>query len=167
MKHTLPFTIPEDDLELNLILVFLVINNLHSTRRGQLILNLERLILYVYLIKNPHILHKVLVQLSKKSFLPKSYELSSFKSESANTENLFENRVLKYFIQVLMSQRLVESKYDEKAGFVFVPVATNENFLNKIDDIYLKRILNFIEKIKQINSTPLSQINTAIKLFIC
>lgn len=166
MNDSLPFTVPEDNLELNLVLVFLIINHLHKTTRGKLILNFERLTIYIYLTYNPHILHKVLTKLSKKSILLKSYESSSFKSENNSTEILYENKVIKFYIQILMSKKLIKSEYDEKIGFVFLPVESNENFINDIEDKYLTRTLNLITKIKQINSTSISEINTTIKNII-
>lgn len=163
MNNSLPFVIPEDDLELNLILLMLIIDNLYTTVTGKLILNLERLMIYFYLIKNPHILHKVLMKLSKKSFLLKSYEISSFKAENNNVEILYENKIVKFYLQILMSKKMIKSEYDEKLGFIFLTVGSKENIIDNIDDKYLKRSLNFIEKIKQINSIHISQINTVIK----
>ena len=64
----LPFIIPDDELELNLILIVLIVDKLNATSRGNLILDAERLMMYFYLVKNPHILNKLLISLSKKKY---------------------------------------------------------------------------------------------------
>jgi hypothetical protein len=61
MNKDLPFVIPENDLDLNLLLVYTVVYYLNKTSTGKLVLDIERLNIYVYLVKNPHILYKVLV----------------------------------------------------------------------------------------------------------
>lgn len=162
MHKDLPFVIPEDDLELNLLLVYTIVYHLYATSTGRYVLDMERLNIDFYLIKNPHVLHKVLVKLSKKSFLLKSYEALSFKAEKNDSESLYDNKILKYYIQILMTNNLIKTEYNEKIGFVFIPINEANNYMN-LDSRYFKRILNFIEKLKQINSTSLSQINTAIK----
>ena len=78
----LPYIIPEDELELNLILVLMIVNKLNSTSTGKLVLDNERLTIYFYLVKNPHILNKLLISLSKSNIQLKSYELASFKAEN-------------------------------------------------------------------------------------
>ena len=45
----LPYIIPEDELELNLILLLMIADKLSSTSRGTLILDIERLTIYFYL----------------------------------------------------------------------------------------------------------------------
>lgn len=162
MNKNLPFVIPENDLDLNLLLVYTIVYHLQKTSTGRLILDMERLNIYVYLVNNPHILYKVLIKLSKKNFVLKSYEVLSFKAEKNNSESLYDNKILKYYIQILMTNNLIKTEYNEKIGFVFAPTAEANNYMN-IDNKYFKRVLNFIEKLKQISSTSLSQINTTIK----
>lgn len=162
MYNDLPFVIPEDDLELNLLLVLLTVYHLCKTSSGKNILSIERLNIYVYLIKNPHILHRVLIRLSKKSFLLKSYEVLSFKADNNGSDILYNSKVLKYYIQMLMANNMIKMEYCEQIGFVCTPTDEAENYI-KVDSRYFKRILNFIDKMKQINSTSTSAVNTAIK----
>lgn len=162
MIKNLPFIIPEDDFELNLLLIFQIVYFLNSTSRGLNILDIERLNIYVYLVKNPHILYRVFLRLGKKSFTLKSYEISSYKSERNDIETLYDNELVRYYIQLLTSNNLISIKYNEKIGFVFIPNEDTEKYINT-DSEYFKRNITLIEKIKQINSTTVSQINTAIK----
>lgn len=162
MNKDLPFVIPENDLELNLLLVYTVVYYLYETSTKKQILDMERLTIYVYLVKNPHILYRVLIKLSKKIFVLKSYEVLSFKADNNDSESLYDNKILKYYIQILMTNNLIKTEYNEKIGFVFSPTSEANNYMN-FDNKYFQRILNFIEKLKQINSTSLSQINTTIK----
>jgi len=162
MLEDLPFIIPEEDSELNLLLILLIIYYLNSTSRGTHILDLERLNIYIYLVKNPHILHKVLIKLNKKSFLLKSYEFSSYKAENNNSEAFYNSEAVGYYIQILASNNLVNIEYNEKVGFVFIPSEDVDNHIN-VNTTYLKRSVDLINKIKQINSISISKINTEIK----
>lgn len=159
----LPYIIPEDALELNLLLIFFVVQNLSSTVSGKLILNNERLMIYTYLIQNPHILNRLLIKLSKKSFVLKSYESSSFKAENMDVESLYKNDIIKFCLQILISKNLIQVKYEDKIGFVYIANTTELEMFNNTQDKYINRVKNFIEKIKQINSTPVSRISTMLK----
>ena len=101
MIKNLPFITPEDDFELNLLLTFQIVYFLNSTSKGLNILDIERLNIYVYLLKNPHILYSVLIRLDKKTFTLKSYENSSYKSERNDIETTYDNEIIRYYIQVL------------------------------------------------------------------
>ncbi|MFW2234903.1 ABC-three component system middle component 4 [Aliarcobacter butzleri] len=162
MLKNLPFITPENDFELNLLLTFQVVYFLNSTTRGLNILDIERLNIYIYFIKNPHILYRVLIRLGKNSFTLKSYENSSYKSERNDTETLYDNEKVRYYIQLLVSNNLINITYNDKIGFVFYPSEGTEKYIN-VDSKYFKRNIILIEKIKQINSTSVSKINTAIK----
>ncbi|AXH13043.1 ABC-three component system middle component 4 [Halarcobacter bivalviorum] len=162
MLKNLPFITPEDDFELNLLLTFQIVYFLNSTARGLNILDIERLSIYVYLLKNPHILHRVLIKLGKKRFTLKSYETSSYKSERNDTETFYDNKIVRYYTQLLASNNLISITYNEKIGFVFTPNKDTEKYINA-DSEYFKRNITLIEKIKQISSTSVSKINTAIK----
>ncbi len=165
MFRNLPFITPENDFELNLLLTFQIVYFLNSTTRGLNILDIERLTIYTYLLKNPHILHRVLIRLGKKSFILKSYEVSSYKSERNDTETLFDNELVRYYIQLLSSNRLINITYNEKIGFVFTPSEDTEKYINA-DSEYFKRNTTLIEKMKQISSTSVSKINTVIKTIL-
>lgn len=165
MIKDLPFITPEDDFELNLLLTFQVVYFLNSSARGLKILDIERLTIYIYLVKNPHILYKVLIRLGKKSFILKSYEVSSYKSERNDTETLYDNELVRYYIQLLGSNSLINITYNEKIGFVYTPNEDTEKYINS-DSEYFKRNITLIEKMKQINSTSVAKINTVIKTIL-
>ena len=95
--YKLPFIIPDEKIELNLTLLLMIIDSLSSTSRGKKNLNNERLLVYFYLIKNPHNLNKLLVSLSKKNINLKSYELLSYKAENQSLETLYDMSTLKKY----------------------------------------------------------------------
>ena len=158
--YKLPFIIPEEDLELNLALLLMIIDNLSSTSTGIMILNNERLLLYFYLVKNPHNLNKLLISLSKKNIKLKSYELLSYKAEKHNTEILYDTSILKKYLQILLSKELIQISYNDKVGFLY---QSTEREIKQIDNNYFNRVLIFINKLKQTISIPTSKINTNLK----
>jgi len=159
----LPFIIPEEDLELNLILLLMIVNELNTTSTGKYILNNERLQLYFYLVRNPHILNKLLSLLSKKQIELKSYELSSFKANRNNIETLYDTTSVMNYLQLLVSKQLIDVKYDEKIGFIYFTTSKAHEILEQVNSIYFKRVSIFINKLKQTRSTTLSAMNTNLK----
>lgn len=159
----LPYIIPEDELELNLILVLMIVNKLNSTSTGKLVLDNERLTIYFYLVKNPHILNKLLIFLSKGNIQLKSYELSSFKAENSDIDTLYDNSNIKQYLQILITKELIEIRYNKKIGFVYVTTYQVKEIIENLDNQYLKRVSTFINKLGQINSIPISKINTNLK----
>lgn len=159
----LPYIIPEDELELNLILVLMIVNKLNSTSTGKLVLDNERLTIYFYLVKNPHILNKLLILLSKSNIQLKSYELASFKAENLDIDTLYDNSNIKQYLQILTTKELIEIKYNSKVGFVYVPTSQAKKIIEKLNNIYLTRISTFINKLGQVSSIQISKINTNLK----
>lgn len=162
----LPFIIPDDELELNLVLLLMLTDKLSATSRGTLVLDKERLTIYLYLVKNPHILNNILIMLSKKNIELKSYELSSFKAENNDIETLYDNEIIKKYLQILVSKQLIVIKHNKKIGFVYAPTEECTEIIKKIDSKYLKRVATFINKMEQITTTPVSKINTNLKLIL-
>lgn len=159
----LPYIIPEDELELNLILVLMIVNKLNSTSTGKLVLDNERLTIYFYLVKNPHILNKLLIFLSKSNIQLKTYELSSFKAENLDIDTLYDNSNIKQYLQILTTKELIEIKYNSKVGFVYVPTSQAKEIIEKLNNKYLTRVSTFINKLDQVSSIQISKINTNLK----
>lgn len=159
----LPYIIPEDELELNLTLVLMIVNKLNSTSTGKLVLDNERLTIYFYLVKNPHILNKLLISLSKSNIQLKSYELASFKAENLDIDTLYDNGNIKQYLQILITKELIEIKYNNKVGFVYVPTSQAKEIIEKLNNKYLTRVSTFINKLGQVSSTQVSKINTNLK----
>ncbi|ADG93145.1 hypothetical protein Arnit_1489 [Arcobacter nitrofigilis DSM 7299] len=159
----LPFIIPDDELELNLIILVLIVDKLSVTSKGNLVLDGERIMMYFYLVKNPHILNKLLILLSKKNIQLKSYELASFKAENTDIDTLYDNKSIKKYLQILISKELIAIKYSKKIGFIYTSAENTRKTIQKIDTIYLKRVLVFINKLEQTISIPISKITTNLK----
>lgn len=161
--YNLPFNVPEEELELNLILVLMIVYELNSTASGIHMLDNERLQVYLYLVKNPHILNRLLNHLSKKNIALKSYEVSSFKSDKKDINTLYENTSLSYYLTILMSKELIDITYNEKIGFVYIANDKTPKLLSALDSKYFQRAFTFINSLKQTRSTSLSTINKYIK----
>lgn len=159
----LPFIVPEEELELNLILVLMIISELNSTSTGRQILDNERLQTNLYLIRNPHVLSKLLILLKKNNISLKSYELSSFKAENNDIETLYDMTLLKQYLKILINKQLVDIYYNPQIGFVYLPAKKAYYILEELSSKYFDRVSIFINSLKQIRSIPLSTINTNLK----
>lgn len=159
----LPFLIPEDELELNLILVLMIVTELDVTSTGKQILDKERLQVYLYLVTKPNILQQLLFLLKKKSMVLKSYELLSFKAENIDIDSLYDTAELTYYLKILISKKFIDIKYNTQIGFVYVSTDKVQQRMKKSNSEYLNRVSTFINSLKQTRSIPISTITSNLK----
>jgi len=162
----LPFNVPEEELELNLMLLLILISELSTTARGKNILDNDRLQINFYLAQNPHTLNKLLLLLSKKQVHLKSYELASFKAEKTNIDSLYDLTALKDYLKILITKELVSVIHSEEIGFVYTPTGKSKILLKNLKAKYFNRIYVFIDGLKQIRSIPTSKIKNNIKIIL-
>ena len=74
--------------------------------------------------------------------------------------------MIKKYLQILVSKQLITIKHNKKIGFAYTPTEECTEIIKKIDNKYLKRVATFINKMEQITTTPISTINTNLKLIL-
>jgi len=103
----LPFIDSEDDIYINLSIVLIIINSLGKISRGTLKINNGKLHIFLYLIKNPTVLYRLLCMLGKGTVFLNDYDSYSIASISPNFDPLFNRENLKALLSILVDNKLV------------------------------------------------------------
>lgn len=162
----LPFIDPDDDFYMNLFILLLLINSLAKTSRGTLKLNNNRLHIFLYLLKNPTALNKVLSILGKGSVSLQDRDTYSVTSISPNIDPLFDRAALKSLISVLIAKKLVSVTYKKDGGFFYCLNKSGECAVSEFNNEYFIEIKQYCEKLKVLLSYTESQLNKVINQII-
>jgi hypothetical protein len=163
---TMPYIEPDDDIYLNLITILIIINKLGITKGGVLKINNERLHIFLYLLKNPVKLNKILKSLGKNGILLSEQESFSITSISPNVDLLFDREALKSLISILTANDFINVKYKSKEGFFYSLTEKSNLIVKDIKDEYLLEMIFICEKLKSVLSLSESKLNQALNQLI-
>lgn len=158
----LPFTNPENDLNLNLAILIIIVRTLSHTKRQTLKLNNERLHIYYFLVKNPVKLNKVMEILGKEKVLLSERNSYSIASISANLDPLFDREGLKSLLTILTAQSLVKVEYKKNDGFFYQLTAKGYELSDLFTENYFKEVALNCNKLKQTLSLSQSSLNNIL-----
>ena len=162
----LPFIEPENDIYINLCVLLLLINALAKTNRGTLKLNNNRLHIFLYLLKNPTALNKVLSILGKGNVILQDRDTYSVTSISPNIDPLFDREALKSLLSVMVVKKLVSVTYKKDGGFFYCLSESGKYAVSGLNDEYLLEIRRLCGKLKVLLSYTEGQLNKTINRII-
>lgn len=162
----LPFIEPEDDIYINLCVLLILISALEKTSRGILKLNNKKLHIFLYLLKNPTALNKMLSILGKDSAILQERDTYSVTSISPNIDPLFDREALKSLLSILVAKNLVTVTYQKDGGFLYCLSQAGIYLVTGLSGAYLTEITNLCEKLKALLSQSESQLNNTINRII-
>ncbi|MDC8758132.1 ABC-three component system middle component 4 [Janthinobacterium fluminis] len=159
MKSIVPYVVPDHDVNLNSALLVLVLHFLAKSERGKLLLNNERLLIFLYLVKNPVALSNVLTQLGRQGLDLDESESYSINSISLNFDPLFDNDWLKSLLVRVSAKGLLQSEYRKVDGFMYYLSDQGNTIAEKFDGEYFGRIRGFLKSLIQIRAEPTRNLN--------
>lgn len=159
----LPYFTPDDELSLNVGIIMLMLDKLSATSRGRLLLNNERLRAYLYLIKNPLILNRVLRTFNYPVARLETYDEFSVAGISANLDPLHDDHRLKRFLSVLAGYGFIDVKYKKSEGFLYELSAKGKTIEKSLDDNYFCSIRSYMDAMASLNNVSTSNLNSAIE----
>jgi hypothetical protein len=160
--RSLPYLVPEQDNFLNSGIVLLAIQNLGKTTRGTLLLNNERLLIFMYLIRNPLVMAKLLNQLGRPTLLLSEEEVHSVSSLAVNLDPLFDTDWIKHLLQRLASVGLLSVRYRKVEGFLYDLTEAGEKVSEKLTGDYFDKARKYISAIDSVKTEPTATLNSAL-----
>lgn len=154
-----PYKMPDEDVSLNIALLLLVLSALGETSRGTRLLNNDRLLLFMYLIKNPVILVNVLAQLGKEQPDLTESERFSINSISVNLDPLFGRSWLKGLLLRIAALGYLEVTYRKNEGFVYFLTTVGLEKAAQLRGDYFGRVREFLQNLEKIKSEPTANLN--------
>lgn len=162
MKSNLPYLIPDSDKHLNAALVLLILSILAKSDRGKALINNERLLIFMYLIKNPVILVKVLEQIGRKGIQLSDAEFFSVGSISVNLDPLFDSGWIKSLLKHVAAQGFLQVEYRKADGFMYSLTETGKATASQLEGEYFDRVRGFLQSLVQVKSETTKNLNQLI-----
>lgn len=156
--NNLPYLIPDNDVDLNVALLLLLIEALGTSQRGKLLLNKEKLLIFMYLIKNPIMLDRLLLHLGDSSLNLPQTELYSVNSIAVNLDPLFDNRLIKPLLKICAAKKLISASYRKDDGFMFFLTSEGQELVKKLSGDYFENIRDYLKRIKNLKSESITNL---------
>lgn len=162
--QSLPYVVPEQDNFLNSGILLLVIQNLGKSTRGKLLLNNERLLIFMYLIKNPIVMAKLLSELNRPTLLLSEVEAHSVSSLAVNMDPLFDTDWIKHLLQRVASVGLLTVSYRKSEGFLYDLTETGDKIAEKLTGNYFDKAREYISALDTLKAETTTNLNSALNL---
>lgn len=165
MKYKLPFIIPEDDINLKIARYLVIIDILSYTSRGKYVLDIEKLTIFDFLVRNPYILKQVLSIKHSKDIKLENQEIKNIETLYPNKSELIDTQLSKLIIQVMISEGTIIAKIEDGKIF-FILTDIGKEVVNEIDVEYICRIKELCKKMLVLRSTSLNELKKIINPLI-
>lgn len=159
----LPYISPDNELNLNISLLLLMLEKLSSTARRRLILNNERIRAYLYLIKNPTVLNKVLKSFGYQVAQLETYDEYSVASIAGNVDSFYDESRLKYLLITLAGFEYIEVEYKKNDGFLYKLSDAGLVISEKLHDDYFSTVRLYMDAMTCLSSVSIGNINSVIE----
>lgn len=158
----LPYIIPDNDRFLNVGLLLLIIQSLGKTSRGKLLLNNERILIFMYLVKNPPLIVEALGKLGRPIFYLTPEESHSVSSISVNLDPLFDNAWIKELLRHVASLGLLQAKFRKGDGFLYALTEKAENMTARLSGDYFDRVRDYLSHLESIKAETTSSLHSLL-----
>lgn len=150
----LPYTSPERDLHFNVALGLLVLNHLAETNRKKLLLNLDRLSLFIFLLKNPLIATRLLSMLGHPSFTVDGSEAFSVRSLAPSWDELLDRRQVKSLVRYLAARKMLCATYRKNDGVMLDLTEVGKSSSETLDGPFFEHARSRLLLLAKLNSVP-------------
>lgn len=158
----IPYLNPDQDVNINTGLLILIIFFLGKSARDIALLNNDRLLIFLYLLKNPIIPDNVLEQVGRREISLTNVELYSINSISINLDPLFDREWLKSLLMRLSAMGYLAIKYRKTDGFMYLLTDSGREVAENISGPYFDRIKIYLKNLEMIKSESTTNMNRLI-----
>jgi len=162
----LPFVVPDKDVHLRLSILTTLLHELSMTKRGKLLLTLDRLAIFEFLIKNPFVLYELVkTDTTIPYFSLRDNEVGSIGTKYINKKDLFNYSELKKILQLLLLYEFVDIQ-KLKNEFFYVITDKGSSFIKGLDSDYHQRVKELCAILFHLTSIPPTQLKSKINPII-
>jgi DNA-binding PadR family transcriptional regulator len=152
----------DNQLELNIGLILLLLEPYNKSLKEKYIIDNNKALTYLCLIKNPVLLNFVLKDLGIEGIELQPSENYSISSLSPDTDSLFDRDSLKTILKQMARLGLISVKFKESKGFYYVLTERGEHITLKLESDYYQSIRNYLKKINEITNLSMNKLNLLI-----
>lgn len=155
--NSLPYIPLDEEFSLNIGILAIILENLSKNRNGNAVLDIDKAQFFMYLMKNPAKIEKVMLFLGKKIPVIDEKETHTIKSLSNNVDILFDNKKIKTILKTMAIRGLLDvERYEEKSYLKLS--GTGEDFARSLNGDFFVSIRNYSESLDSLKSLPSSKL---------
>ncbi|KAB8311471.1 hypothetical protein EH227_03245 [Rouxiella chamberiensis] len=140
----------------------IAISMLSHNRNGNLVLDLNKLQVFIYLIKNPSKIDDVLLAAGKKPAFIESKLTYTIKSYSSNVDVLFDNRKIKFLLKKMASSGLLLAEKIKEDTTKLYLSNKGQIFSAGFSEGYFLEIKKMVSAILPLQSLPTPKLNAIL-----
>lgn len=157
----LPFLSLDNDFLLNSLELIILLGVTSLNTRKKPTLNNGKIQALLYLVKNPHILNRVLRSLNKKEVKLRRNEINSVRTISVNIDSLYKTHKLKEILQYAVCSNLIRVS-SIKTETVYQLSSRGQEVFSSLRSEHFKRVKEFSKHVIPLRSKSINQINLLI-----
>ncbi|WP_039074929.1 ABC-three component system middle component 4 [Bacillus sp. MSP13] len=161
MRNNIPIIITENDINLRLIRFLIIIEILAYTTRGKLILNLDKLTIFDFLIKYPYLLKQVLAVKNKTSLKLLNIETGSVSSLFPNKITLLDIKLAKELSKLMIAYNMIDV-VQEKNELFYILTEKGKTIVNRTETDYTMRIKELCNEMLILRSVSTSELKKIV-----
>lgn len=164
MNGNLPYIYVDDECDFNLGILLIIIDRLALSSRMNYKLDFDRIQIFMYLVKNPSKINKVLEVAGKKYIHLQQEQLYTIESLSQNVDILFMRSKVKFLIKKLASMGALKVIDDSKNGISYFLSEKGEKIALELNDRYYVKTVEIVDGISSLLSLSSSRLLTVLSI---
>ncbi|MCT1399336.1 hypothetical protein M4D81_09925 [Paenibacillus sp. p3-SID867] len=162
--NKLPFIIPENESNVRFARLLILIESLGVGKRGKLLLSIEKLSTYDYLVRNPVLLQKLLNTEGQGKLMDlEEKEVDSIESLFPNRASLYDYNTIKKFTYSLIYNGYVSVEHNKEGHIFYYVTEPGREFVDKLESAYLHRIKDLCKVLVPLQKYSASQLQRTLK----
>ncbi|MFK4439157.1 ABC-three component system middle component 4 [Paenibacillus sp. RC21] len=160
----LPFIIPENEYNVRLARLLILIKELAYTKRGKLVMSLDRLAMYDHLLRNPVLLKGVLDAEGQGRLMELRYEeRDSIESLYPNRASLYDSNSIKRITYSLFYLGYISARHDKEGRIYYFTTPSGDQFAEELESSYFNRTRTLSKVLVSLQKLSNAQLQKLIK----
>ncbi|NOU77984.1 hypothetical protein GC101_03725 [Paenibacillus sp. LMG 31459] len=162
--NTLPFIVPENESNVRLARLLILIQSLGVSKKGKLLLNIEKLSIYDYLVRNPVLLQRLLETEDQGKLMDlQEKEIDSIESLFPNRASLYDYSTIRKITYTLIYNEYISVEHNKEGHIFYFATESGIEFVEQLESIYFNRIKELSKVLIPLQKFSASQLLKTLK----
>lgn len=161
--RALPFLDPDRNIYINLATLLILVKSLSSRSNKKNPLDVDRLRIFHFLIRNPVVSNRVLSALNAASVTISEENQFSVKSESPDMLEIFDPDKTNVLVKILLEKEYIKTILDSKGEITFDVTSKGAEIESDLNDQYFDQAKNYGKSFAQLHRISTKMITEALK----
>ncbi len=164
--NSLPFYLPDKELDLRLCQICILLEILSFNQKGNPVLTIDKIALFEFIGKHPLIMNNILSRNHKETVEYNFAEIHSIEAAYPNRSKLYNYDEIKKILLILHSYGFISTRFEGKMDIFFTISEEGSSFAIALDSLYFKHLRKIYKKLYPIKTQPFSKLNQLIEYYI-